>query len=283
MQSLKLLKKFTGDQKYVRAIIAIVCLIAVTGCGSKKKNDVNNTVSVEQAAKTIEIVGNYLDEWGGEHVINAKRFIQVAGFGSSAFEILTYSNSKKYIIAKNSDHNDWYASQYSRFDWATVNSQLYFCQTAYTATSAAQAESMTPSDPSNLMGGCGGFPWSKLTAQVSNFSLGVLGTYHDDYSTPHHISGSQWVMDFGTPSTFNFEFHSNAFKVIIAKNSDSNSWSPGLYSRFDLHTDSSNQTWFCQTVYDAGSFDEALTTTAADSSNPASSGCGGFAWSKLIP
>ena len=36
--------------------------------------------------------------------------------------------------------------------------------------------------------------------------------------------------------------------------------------------------WYCQTAYAAESEEAALATEAADATNPAEEGCGGFSW-----
>jgi hypothetical protein len=50
----------------------------------------------------------------------------------------------------------------------------------------------------------------------------------------------------------------------------------------DWSIDGSNA-WFCQTAYDAADADAALATPAADATDPAIDGCGGFPWSYLTP
>ena len=87
---------------------------------------------------------------------------------------------------------------------------------------------------------------------------------------------------FGSPSAFHYSQFSNTDQFIIAQNDDANDYNAGKWSRFDwTWTGGDTQLWFCQTAYAAESEADALGTTAADDSDPANTGCGGFAWSQL--
>jgi hypothetical protein len=69
---------------------------------------------------------------------------------------------------------------------------------------------------------------------------------------------------------------------LVAQNAESNMYNPGLWSRFDWTWDTDNNLYYCQSVYDGPTIDDAK----AGSANPDDlmMGCGGmFPWTKLIP
>ena len=83
------------------------------------------------------------------------------------------------------------------------------------------------------------------------------------------------------PAVFEVERFDNEAQLIIAYNNDMNEYNPGQYSRFDWAM-TGDELWYCQASFDAASAEEAE-MASADPSDPASSGCGGFPWTKLTP
>ena len=112
----------------------------------------------------------------------------------------------------------------------------------------------------------------------------VSGQYLDSYGTMHTITRRAWNMG------------DDAFDIVyadgddesgahVARNSDDNSYFPGMWSRFDWTTDGAGDTWYCQQAYAEASFDDALAVAAPDDSDPAVTGCGlppyAFSWTRL--
>ena len=59
-------------------------------------------------------------------------------------------------------------------------------------------------------------------------------------------------------------------------------FSPGLFSRFEW-VRVGDQLYFCESPFDAATEAAALSAARPDRSDPASTGCGTFAWSPLTP
>ncbi|EDM81936.1 hypothetical protein PPSIR1_05698 [Plesiocystis pacifica SIR-1] len=136
---------------------------------SSSEDDVgteDTTESTDETTETdttgtegLEIVGEYVDEWGSEHTITDAQWQQDA----LLFHVLDYDNEADYLIAENDANNEWSAGLFSRFDWAWDGDSLYYCQTVYDAEAAEAAEAAEPADAANLAGGCGeGFPWTLM-------------------------------------------------------------------------------------------------------------------------
>lgn len=109
------------------------------------------------------ITGNYVDDFDVRHAITDETWTVGRDDMASVFHIRTVYNGAMYLIAENDAANDFAEGLWSRFEWADVNGELWFCQAPFnapTAEAAAAAERPDRSDPT--AGGCAMFPWSKL-------------------------------------------------------------------------------------------------------------------------
>lgn len=122
----------------------------------------------DDSSSGLEIAGSYTDDFGTHHEISADEWTMDfgTGFGTASFTVLQFSNGADYLVARNGSDNAFNPDQYSRFNWTRFEAVLYFCQDPYAAESEAEAaatDRVERSDPT--AGGCGGFPWSRLTPQ----------------------------------------------------------------------------------------------------------------------
>ena len=108
--------------------------------------------------------------------------------------------------------------------------------------------------------------------------LSITGVWDDGFGGTYDIT-SESITSWG--SLYSISQYSNDDMYIIAQNDANNSYNPSLWSRFDWTMDADSNLYLCQTAFDAASEEDALNTPAADSSDPASSGCGDFSWSAL--
>ncbi|MBN2194370.1 MAG: hypothetical protein JW751_16255 [Polyangiaceae bacterium] len=225
----------------------------------------------------FSVMGVWVDDYGGQHRVTETVWTQ-SGFGDrSGFEIVDYDEAAMFAIAQNDVGNSYNPELWSRFDWTEYGGSLWYCQTTYGATTEAAARD-TPraddTDPSR--GGCSGFAWSRLIPPE------VVGTYMDNYGGDHYVDAYRWVQ--GTDSStslFVLTQFDNDDDFVVAQNDGENAWNAGLWSRFDW-TEHNGNLYFCQTAYAAASEADALATPAADATDPATSGCGSFAWTQLI-
>lgn len=126
---------------------------------TESTDETTETETDTTGTEGLEIVGEYVDEWGSEHTITDEQWQQDA----LLFHVLSYDNETDSLIAENDANNEWSAGLFSRFDWAWDGDSLYYCQTVYDAETAEDAEAAEPADAGNLEGGCGeGFPWTLM-------------------------------------------------------------------------------------------------------------------------
>jgi len=147
---------------------SLCCLIL--GCGEETVGEMAGEMmeggSNQEPAETLSISGSYSDEYNTSHVISAELWtITYEGMEPGLFHITKIDEELSYLIAQNDAQNDYAPEAWSRFDWLVNGEELWYCQSAYEAASAEEAEASVadPSDPS--MSGCGGFPWTLLSAQ----------------------------------------------------------------------------------------------------------------------
>jgi hypothetical protein len=113
------------------------------------------------------------------------------------------------------------------------------------------------------------------TETGDEMSLAIVGTYTDDFADTHMISETEWINSAGS---FAISQYSNEEMWLVAQNAEANEFNPGLWSRFDWAWDG-EQLYYCQSVYDGPTIDDAL-AGSADASD-LMTGCGMFAWSQL--
>ena len=144
---------------------------------------------------------------------------------------------------------------------------------------------MRPDDSAPETGGCGGmFPWSKLTPVAANALVGDYTVMSDGV---HAITQNAWAETYGD-ATSHFVFTqvlagmNDTSGRLVARNADSNAFSPGLWSAFDW-VQMDGAFWYCQSKYDGATVAEAVNAEAADATDVATAGCGGmFPWTRLI-
>lgn len=113
----------------------------------------------------LALTGFWSDAFGGTYDIDSTTWVDAFG----VWHITRFSNARSFVVAQNDAANPFFAGLWSRFDWAEVGADVYYCQTAYNAPTEAAAAYATPADATDPeTGGCGGawpggFAWTKLS------------------------------------------------------------------------------------------------------------------------
>lgn len=111
------------------------------------------------AEDTLEIIGRYEDNFGGEQIITAQ-----AWNGSA---IVGYDNDKNVVYTQFPDDDLFNPSKFTKTVYTEPRAgSFYFCMVEYSLDTLAEARSSDAdadaSDPETS--GCGGeFPWTKAT------------------------------------------------------------------------------------------------------------------------
>ncbi len=116
---------------------------------------------------------------------------------------------------------------------------------------------------------------------IDTIPLMIKGNFKDDYGIYYKINDVLWTQ---LPKAKYHIISSNSKEqFLIAKNDESNSSEPGLYTRIDYMTFNNMEPFlwgFCLTTYNAKTIDEALGKKVADRTNPRK-GCNGFPFSRM--
>lgn len=116
----------------------------------------------------------------------------------------------------------------------------------------------------------------------TNTDIEIAGSWVDGYGSDHVVSNTEWS-SYGGSSVVHLSQYDNDNNFAVGQNDAANDYNPGLYSRYDWFEDSSGQLWYCTTAYDAATEEDAASTPAPSTTDPATSGCGSFPWSTLNP
>ena len=119
-----------------------------------------------------------------------------------------------------------------------------------------------------------------VLSACSAADLEIIGSWQDDFGSSHVITNTSWdSYDASTPVALTQ--YDNDGMYAVGQNHENDAFNPDLWSRFDWTWDADGDLWYCQSLFNGASEDDALDAPAADDADPTTGGCGGFAWSKL--
>jgi hypothetical protein len=139
------------------ALALLTALLAglLVGCATEEDETVVNSTY------TLEIVGNYLDEYSSDHQVTASTWTSFGG--GSVIHIIAYSNEENFLLGQNDAVNSFNPNMYARQDWTYFNGSLYYCSTVYDGATLQDAYAGSADSSNPTLGGCGGFSWTNLT------------------------------------------------------------------------------------------------------------------------
>ena len=116
------------------------------------------------AVADLEIVGSWTSPYGTETITNT-----VWGSDGFTVNIVSYDNTANVAITQSPADAEFGANTFNKQLWTEpAGGVFYYCVASFGLTTEAEAIAAPTSaaDPSDLEGvGCGGFPWTKLTAK----------------------------------------------------------------------------------------------------------------------
>jgi len=190
-------------------------------------------------------------------------------------DVVETNDAEGWAVARNALDGELFPGKWSRFEWMPSEyGEQWACQSAYDAATEEEARDLA-ADRGDLGAGCNGGYWTPIRRP-----LPIEGTWADGWGGSHTITAFVWE-NWG--SVFEITEANASEGWLLAQNSVTNTYAPGLWSRFDWTWDSAGTLWYCQTAYEAASEADARATPAADPGDPATSGCGGFSWTSLAP
>lgn len=218
----------------------------------------------------LPVSNDWIDEYLIEHSVNAWKWETPYG----KYFISQADTVNSFVVAQNAPTNGYNPNLWSKIQWTTdQDGANYYCQIAFDAADEQAALDTPAADAGDLTTGCNTNPWSQMRL-VADFS----GDYEDDFGYTFSLNSYRWTN--GSGSFFSISQYDEQLGWIVAQNDSSNSWSPNLWSKFDLTSDTDGEMYFCQSTYDAMDEQTALDALSAATDN-LTTGCNGFPWSKM--
>ncbi len=258
-------------------IIPLAISLAATACGTDE--DTSDDADPIHGL-FISIAGEWADKWDTDHSIDNDEWVQDSSLYTSVAHLAAFNNEEMWAVGQNDSNDSYNANKWSRFDWAYVGADLFYCQTVFDAETQEVAEAATRAESTNPeASGCGTFAWTKL-----EIPFALRGYWSDLWST-YNIKQATWTqtMDGSGESLYYITEFDNDEEWMVALNASENMYNPDQWSRFDWTVDG-DVVYYCQTVFGVDTKEEALSATPADPGDPLTTGCGGnFPWSQLNP
>jgi hypothetical protein len=118
------------------------------------------------------------------------------------------------------------------------------------------------------------------TGDAEEEPLEIVGTYTTEYGETVEISDTGWIHDAGEWGVFTWVITAfdNKNGFLIGQSDDDDNW-----DRFEW-TRANDSLYYCQSVFDAASEEDAAEGENRADSEDLAEGCGeGFSWTELIP
>ncbi len=186
--------------------------------------------------------------------------------------LVTFSNDGNFAITQNASDAESNPGKFNRIVWTELSAgTLYLCVVDEgLATKADALNSTEVYDAADLNGeGCSGAPWTKLRTAIE-------------------LSG-EWTGPFGEEEINSFEWNGNAViefnndeNFAITQNAADAEYGPSTFNKIVWTELKDNSFWYCTIDFGQTTAEDARNSTkVVDATDPATAGCGGFAWTSL--
>ncbi|HRP69169.1 MAG TPA: hypothetical protein PLY93_06530 [Turneriella sp.] len=226
--------------------------------------------------------GSFKDTYNGQHVLTATAWQLKDSWTDQTDSVVKIDGVLRYIILQKSASDAYNANKYQKVVYIPNNDgSLYTCTLSpFDSATQAAAEAITDTtdktDPATK--GCSGFSWSKLTPVVNP----VMGNWKDDWGNSFSIGAILWSSPWGDADTIVLYNAIDSYFIIQKPSNDA--YNPSKYQKVILTKKASD--YFTCTLSPFNSTTQVTAMAIADTSDktdPATGGCDGFSWSKLIP
>ena len=118
-------------------------------------------------ADGLEVKGTWTTSFGDTHVVEEDKWTESGETGEgtflSIFHVEDYFNDDNYVVMQNDADNNFDAELWSRFHWAWVGSNLYYCPISFSEESLSAAMALeSPDDSDPVNDGCEDLGWIPL-------------------------------------------------------------------------------------------------------------------------
>ncbi|MFT7620880.1 MAG: hypothetical protein ACI9WU_000039 [Myxococcota bacterium] len=231
----------------------------------------------------LEVGGVYATGFGGMEKVTSFMW----HFGWAINAVTDYDNDANWALLQAPEDDAFNPSKFSKVVWTETEAgsststagALWYCTITFghdTAEAALADETIAdPADPATS--GCGGFGWTRLIP-----TLEIAGTWHSSFGGNETISADSWMSPFLTTAMIAWDNDAN---WAITQNPADAEFAPNTFAKqVWTQPEADGAFWYCTVAFGLASADEAIADpTAADATDPATTGCGGFGWTRLAP
>ncbi len=257
-------------------ICVMFCLLAACGSTAASTGGSDDATSGDSSsdgsgdtAGGLTIAGVWSSTFGGYSEISTTAWDDAT--------IVKLDAAGRTAIVQNPATAKYNPSQFSKLAWtAPASGSFYYCTVDYGLATAelASATTKTADDSAPDKSGCGGFPWTKLTAAAP---IAIAGKYNDNFGGKSVISSRYW------DASWLYQFD-NTKRFAILQAAADDKYNPSKFSKVLWTAPASGSFYSCTIDYGLDSAALALASTlTADDSAPDKSGCAGFSWTTLTP
>lgn len=254
-----------GSRAFRFSALALGLVVTTTtACVDEATDDSGFDTDVQGV---IEVLGLWADEYGGH--------TRVTPTSWDTATIVTYDNRANSAVLQNAADDVWNPSKFSKVVWTErAAGEFWFCTVDFGLETAlaASATTKTADASSPSTGGCGGFAWTRFFVPFELEGLWATNfIYQDDVSSI--LWNAQAIVSF-----------SNQENVAITQNPPDDPWGPSLFSKLVWTEPVAGEFYYCFVDFGRATADEAAASeNVADASDPETSGCGPFSWTRAFP
>lgn len=131
---------------------------------------------MEYSRVPTRLKGEFEDDYDNRYQIGSSTWIQ--GTGEEApvvLHVIEWNAEERYAVARNGAANEFAPDRWSRIDWMSLEGiegmrpfTWAYCLTAFDAPTAEAARAASPADRNSPLTGCGGHPFSRMKASLSD-------------------------------------------------------------------------------------------------------------------
>ncbi|MGM0557990.1 MAG: hypothetical protein ACQEVA_16510 [Myxococcota bacterium] len=251
--------------------VLLLALVTLTfsACGDATESN-NGDANNGTADQSVEIEGTWVTNYGSA--------IQIDDQTWGGEVLVSFDNEQNYAITQGQNPESG-ATEYSKQVWTEpTDGTWWYCTVDFGLESIDAAENTeeTADDADPAEGGCGDFPWTKMSTPIE-----LIGRYTTQFDSTEVISATTW--DFGVETSITTWDNDENWAVL--QNPEDADSGPNTFSKVVWTEPDAEGVFYYCTVDFGLETQEAAENTAetADDANPEEGGCGDFAWTKMTP
>ena len=139
--------------------LCILFSLLLVACDSGDDSSSSSSTTTTE----LELIGSWTNNYDGTETITEESWDN----GYSVVAISSYDNDQNWAVVQSPEDDEYTPNQYSKIVWTEEDAGVvHYCTVSFGLDTLEQAEASedTSDNSAPADGGCGGFPWTSLTA-----------------------------------------------------------------------------------------------------------------------